>query len=754
MAAVTFPCRAPRGVFLGRSRPILVLLLLTLAAAATGLAAPPNILFIVVDDLNDWISPLGGHPQSATPNLDALAGQSVLFTRAYAAAPLCIPSRRALLSGQAQYNPYREGLQQAVTIPEAFSAGGWWSAGAGKIFHAQQHGSKWDEFKRVSTYVRKKSKAKGTAVPNVGNLKWGPAAIPRERMPDFKAASWVEEKLLDTNLEEPFFLGLGIYRPHLPWIVPEEYFQRFGRTDFIQLPEVFDQDVSDVPDAGRNLDGEPDRRKHHRRIEEAEKDEGAWKAGVQAYLASVNFADDLVGVALDALKEGKRDKNTVIVLLSDHGFHLGEKEHWRKRTLWEEATRVPLMIRVPPGTPGLPEGTSAGGAVCGRPVSLLDIYPTLLELAGLEPTVPLDGTSIVPLLRDPGRSWKPAIMSHMPGNYSVRSEDFRYTVYWEGSEELYDHSSDPSEWHNLANDANYAAVKKRMRDLVPVALGNPQWLPATGDPITHYTYPMAAIEASNLGPCRGWRVEQGHIPVHYGIGSAGYAFVGSCSDSNRNVLVYLHQTAVVPRARPWQLAMVAEIHSPTDAPSRRIEEAVQEALESSAAAAAMERVAEKSPPMIEYFADWDIFLTHAPTADEIGPVPSGTDLSSEFEVIQELAGVSGIRAGDCGSHTQAEAQPSPALQRLGALPVRASLFACSDSGALYGIGYRKGTDRHNFSVVHKVSPYRLAECATRDCEFYIQKLADDHGCRQLEIAPEPAGTDALDECDPFGPTAP
>ncbi len=460
-----------------------------------------------------------------------------------------------------------------------------------------------------------------------------------------------------------------------------------------------------------------------------------------------------MGVALDALKEGKHADNTVVVLLSDHGFHLGEKEHWRKRTLWEEATRVPLMIRVPPGTPGLPEGTS-GGAVSGRPVSLLDLYPTLLELAGLEPTVPLDGTSIVPLLRDPGRPWKPAVMSHMRGNYSVRSEDFRYTVYRDDSEELYDHARDPTEWHNLANDANYARVKKRMRDLVPVALGNPQWLPDEGDPIRPYTYPMAAIEASDFGPCSGWRVEQGHIPVHYGIGSAGYAHVGTCGDSNRNLLVYLHQTAVVPRARTWRLAMVAEIHSPTDAPIRRVEEAVQTALESSAAAAAMERLAEKSPPMIEYFVDWEIFRTYAPTADEIGPVPSGTDPGSEFEVIRELAGVDGIRAADCGSHTQAEVQPSPALQQRGALPVRASLFACADSEALYGIGYRKGTDRHNFSVVQKVSPYRLAACATTDCEFYIQKLADDHGCRQLEIAPEPAGTDALAECDPFGPTAP
>ncbi len=291
-AAVSSSFRESSGGFPSQSRTIPVLLLLTLAVAATGLAARPNILLIVVDDLNDWISPLGGHPQSQTPNLDALAGQSVLFTRAYAAAPLCIPSRRALLSGQAEYNPYREDLRRAVTIPEAFSAAGWWSAGVSKIFHAQQHGSKWDEFKRIPPDVRKKRNARGKAVPDVGNLNWGPAAIPRERMPDFKAASWVKERLLDVNFREPFFVGLGIYRPHLPWIVPEEYFQRFGRTDFIQLPEVFDQDVSDVPDAGRNLDSNPDRREHHRRIEEAEKDKGAWKAGVQAYLASVSFADD------------------------------------------------------------------------------------------------------------------------------------------------------------------------------------------------------------------------------------------------------------------------------------------------------------------------------------------------------------------------------------------------------------------------------------------------------------------------------
>ena len=230
----------------------------------------------------------------------------------------------------------------------------------------------------------------------------------------------------------------------------------------------------------------------------------------------------------------------------------------------------------------------------------------------------------VPLLRDSGRPWKPAVMSHLPGNSLVRSEDFRYTVYRDESEELYNHARDPTEWHNLANDAKHSAVMNRMRDLPPVALGTPQWLPAKGDPITHCDFPMAAIEVPDLDPCHGRRVEQGNVPVRYGIGSAGYAHVGPCTDSNRNGLLYLHQTAVVPRARPWQLAMVAEIHSPTDAPIRRIEQAVQDALESSATAAAMERLAEQSPPLIEYFPDWDIFRTDASAGSRCQPRPTRT----------------------------------------------------------------------------------------------------------------------------------
>ena len=166
----------------------------------------------------------------------------------------------------------------------------------------------------------------------------------------------------------------------------------------------------------------------------------------------------------------------------------------------------------------------------------------------------------------------------------------------------------------------------------------------------------------------------------------------------------------------------------------------------------MERVKKAAPPAIEYFFDPEIWSTRAPTADEIGPVPSSTDVDSEFAVIRELAGVEGVQAAECGAHTRTGVQPAESLQQLGALPVRASLFACADEKALYGIGYRKGTDRHNFSAVQKVSPYSEAECKGKDCDFYVQKLADDHACRQVEIAG--ADTSGVAECDPFGPTAP
>ena len=455
-------------------RTTLLSLLLVLLPAAVA-AQRPNVLFIAVDDLNDWIEPMGGHPQAKTPNLVRLASRSTLFTRAYTAAPACNPSRAALMTGIAPYRSgvynnsqaWRPAMPDAVTLPQAFRRNGYWAGGAGKIYHGvYPDPPSWDEYwpskkvQRSSDPLPAERPVNG--IKGTGNFDWGALEVPPEDMSDAKVAEWVATKLGQRH-EKPFFLAFGIFRPHLPWYVPRKYFDRFP-LETVELPPAFGADLEDVPEAGIKM-ARPER--DHASVVE----HGQWNRAVQAYLASINFADDMLGTVLDALDESAYSQDTVVVLWGDHGWHLGEKRHWRKFALWEEATRVPLMVSAPEGTPGLPEGTREG-VKSGRPVSLLDIYPTLVELAGLPEQEGLDGRSLVPLLRNPGLKWQPAVMTHGRLNHAVRSESFRFIRYADGSEELYDHRVDQMEWTNLASDSNYAEVK---RDLT-------KWLPETNVP--------------------------------------------------------------------------------------------------------------------------------------------------------------------------------------------------------------------------------------------------------------------------------
>lgn len=451
------------------------ILALSLAPALLLGADPPNVLFIAVDDLNDWIEPMGGHPQAKTPNLARLAKRSTLFSRAYTAAPACNPSRAALMTGIAPYRSgvynnsqaWRPAMRDAVTLPQAFMKGGYWAGGSGKIYHGvYPDPPSWNEYWPSKQQQRESDPLPATrpanGIPGTGNFDWGPLDADATEMSDAKVAEWVAAKLRQDH-DRPFFLAFGIFRPHLPWHVPKNYLDRFP-VETIQLPRVFNGDLADVPEPGVRM-ARPDR-DHARVIEH-----GQWKEAVRAYLASINFADDMLGIVLDALDESGHADETVVVLWGDHGWHLGEKHHWRKFALWEESTRVPLLISAPPGTPGLPEGTR-GGAVSARPVNLLDVYPTLVDLAGLEAPEGLDGHSLVPLLRNPELPWRPTVTTHGRLNHAVRSEDFRYITYADGGEELYDHRVDPMEWTNLAADENYRNVKQDLK----------RWLPATNVP--------------------------------------------------------------------------------------------------------------------------------------------------------------------------------------------------------------------------------------------------------------------------------
>ena len=410
--------------------------------------ARPNVLFISVDDLNDWIEPLGGHPQAFTPNLKSLASQSVNFTHNYCASASCNPSRTALLTGQhcytsglySNYQIWREVLPDTVTLPKYFSQNGYWSAGAGKIFHNNMPDPQsWDDYfpskeKHMPNYFIPKPR-ETVNMPVFHNMytafDWSPIDIPDEQTGDYSSVAWVIDQL-NREHTKPFFLACGIYRPHLPWYVPKKYFDLFP-LESVQLPKILSNDLDDVGDRAREIAYRAGG--YHKHVLEAEQ----WRQAVQGYLASIAYADALVGVLIDALAYSPYAYNTIVVLWSDHGWQLGEKEHWRKFALWENVLRTVFMVKVPEGTYGL-----------------------LPQKDGL------DGHSLIPLLKNPEADWDyPAISTYDFSEFSVRTQDWRYTRYIDDSEELYDHRTDPEEWTNLANKPKYEDVKKRLSLHIP-----------------------------------------------------------------------------------------------------------------------------------------------------------------------------------------------------------------------------------------------------------------------------------------------
>ena len=448
--------------------------LATVGGTAASLAFAPekhNVLFIAIDDLNDWIGCLGGHPGSKTPNLDRLASRGVLFTSAHCAAPLCNPSRAALMTGvrpstSGIYDngqPMRKSpaIKDAISLPQHFMAGGYRAVGGGKIYHGAYPDAKsWHQYFPSQTQNKPPDPEPpvrpANGIPNTAHFDWGSLKAADREMGDYKVVDWASAEL-QKKQDRPFLLACGIFKPHLPWYIPEKYFD-LHPLETIALPKVKDDDLDDVPPIGRRF-AKPDG--DHRKVIE----HGQWKRAVQSYLAAISFADAQVGRVLEALDAGPHAKNTTVVLWSDHGWHLGEKLHWRKFTLWEEATHNVLMI----ASPGL---TTPGGR-CHRTVSLMDIYPTLIDVCGLPKRQGLEGKSLLPLLKNPSAPWdRPAVTTYLRGNHSVRSERWRYIRYKDGAEELYDRSVDEMEWTNLASRPEMADVKK---DLA-------RWLPKTDAP--------------------------------------------------------------------------------------------------------------------------------------------------------------------------------------------------------------------------------------------------------------------------------
>lgn len=421
----------------------------------------PNVLFIAVDDLNHWVGHLGRNPRTITPNLDRLASRGVSFARAYCAAPACNPSRAALMSGRRpsttgiylNSHPYRPHIPPEQTLNSHFRANGYHVSGAGKIYHGGGGRlEEWDEYAQRPRLEPAKALEKG----GVGRLAWARLEGGDDVLADHHTVSYCIEQL-GKERDQPFFLACGIFRPHLPWNVPEKYFA-LHPLESIELPPYREDDLEDLPPAGRRM-ARP--QGDHRAVRAAKQ----WKPLIRAYLASVSFADAQLGRLLDALDRSAHRENTIVVLWGDHGWHLGEKHHWRKFALWEEATRAPLIWVVP--------GVTPRGEISPRPVDFLSIYPTLCELTGLDQPAHLDGTSIVPLLKDPDATWeRPALTTYGFRNHAIRTEHHRYIRYANGDVELYDHRVDPHEWTNLAGRSEQAELEKSLA----------RWLPAEDHP--------------------------------------------------------------------------------------------------------------------------------------------------------------------------------------------------------------------------------------------------------------------------------
>ncbi len=446
------------------------LVLFAIASAGGAELEKPNVLFIAIDDLNDWIGKLGGHPQSLTPNIDRLAERGVLFANAHCAAPACNPSRAALMTGIAPYRsgvyvnpqPWKPVLKDKVTLSQHFMQHGYRAIGSGKIYHGRYPDPEsWDEYWPSQSKNRPGDpmpKVKSVSGLNMSHFDWGPVDADDSKMGDTQVVDWVIEQLKDQH-DKPLFLACGIFRPHLPWYAPRKYFDQFP-VDEIQLPAHRDDDLDDIPTAGVKM-ASPSR--DHAAVLKNDQ----WHAAVQGYLASISYTDGQVGRLLDALDASPHADNTVVVLWTDHGWHLGEKKHWRKFALWEEATRTPLIFQAPQGAPGLPKGTTAGTRI-DKPVSLLDIYPTLVALCGLPERDGLSGQSLVPLMADPATDWeRPAITTHGRLNHAIRTDRWRYIRYADGSEELYDHKTDPMEYTNLAGQAEHQAIKQKLSEWLP-----------------------------------------------------------------------------------------------------------------------------------------------------------------------------------------------------------------------------------------------------------------------------------------------
>lgn len=425
----------------------------------------PNVLMICVDDLNDWIGVMGGHPNAITPNMDRLASEGVLFTNAHCQAPICGPSRASIMTG---LRPSTTGIYGQISdedirkasdltgditfLPEYFKNHGYYTMGKGKIFHGFAPDGVFDEAAgREKGFGPKPDKRykwdkKGTSTD------WGAFPERDDQMPDYRTAAWAVEKL-EADYDKPFFLVAGFVRPHVPWYVPQKWFDMHP-VDGVETPPYKKDDFLDLPDISKAV--------HELQMMPTTDwaiETGQWKDIVQSYLACVTFVDHYIGEVLNALENSKYKDNTIVILWSDHGYRLGEKGTFAKHALWQEATNAPLII----SAPGLNKNMK-----CEMPVEMLDIYPTLIDLCGLPKNETNEGRSIKSLIENPGEGIDDfAVTTYGRNNHAVVSGGYRFIRYENGAEELYHRPTDPNEWNNIAAEKKSIEVKLKMDGFFP-----------------------------------------------------------------------------------------------------------------------------------------------------------------------------------------------------------------------------------------------------------------------------------------------
>jgi len=453
------------------------------------LKSKPNVLFIAVDDLNNWIGPIDNFSNVKTPNFDRLAKMGVTFTNAHVQAPLCGPSRASIMTG---LRPSTTGIygmtpdndirrdgnpatKDIAFLPEYFQQNGYHTMGIGKLFHIHAPENVFQEtggrVKGFGPYPEKRYVWDGFGKGIRGthgrtSTDWGAFPENDTLMPDHQSVNWVKERL-DRNYDEPFFMGLGFLRVHVPLYVPQKWFDLYP-LDNIETPPYKSDDLNDIPAVGMKINDLP-----MMPSTEWAKESGEWKKIVQAYLACISYVDYELGRVLDALEASQYKDNTIIVLWSDHGYRLGEKGTFAKHALWETATKAPLMF----AAPNLPKGKKIEA-----PVEMLSIYPTLLELSGLKAYDKNEGTSLVSLMKSDKINKKNyAITTFGKDNHAIKKDGFRYIQYEDKTEEFYDHNKDPNEWTNQANNPIYASKIAELKKLLPTK--NVKW-----DEKSNYTF--------------------------------------------------------------------------------------------------------------------------------------------------------------------------------------------------------------------------------------------------------------------------